>query len=144
MFKTLSYIVGNPTKSKLVDFRRFRNFMEYISAITAVCTASTALETDFSNKSYHDTLRRRFDLLQDTLAQVTAGLSDINHPHVLSPLRRNVRQGDSRKYGNGIACFSLWLLLISVLKKKLPYWSMFFKYYSDRTYRNHHNNACRQ
>ena len=72
-----------------------------VSAITAVSTASSALQTDFSSKSYHGTLKRRFDLLQDTLAQVTAGLSDINHPHVLSPLRRNVRQGDNRKYDKG-------------------------------------------
>ena len=65
-----------------------------ISAITAVRGAGSNLEADFTNKSYQDTLKKRFNLLQDTLAQVKAGLSDLNHPHMLSPLRQNVRRRD--------------------------------------------------
>lgn len=77
----------------------FRNgLMVYIKqlrkAITAVRGAGSNLEADFTNKSYQDTLKKRFNLLQDTLAQVKAGLSDLNHPHMLSPLRRNVRRRD--------------------------------------------------
>ena len=64
--------------------------------------AGTSLEMDFTNNSYHDTLKRRFDLLQDTLAQVKAGLSELNHPHVLSPLRRNARKSVSVTEDKGI------------------------------------------
>ncbi|XP_053407384.1 uncharacterized protein LOC123547184 isoform X2 [Mercenaria mercenaria] len=60
-------------------------------AITAVRTSGGNVSSEFTNKLHQNTLRRRFDLLQDSLTKVKAGLSDSNHPHVLSPLRRNVR-----------------------------------------------------
>lgn len=63
-------------------------------AITAVRTAGGHVSAEFTNKLHQETLRRRFDLLQDSLAKVKAGLSDSNHPHILSSLRRNVRGQD--------------------------------------------------
>ncbi|XP_052773013.1 uncharacterized protein LOC128211918 isoform X1 [Mya arenaria] len=59
--------------------------------ITSVRLAGENLLSDPVSPAYRDMLRRRFEQLQEALARVKAGLNEANHPHVLSPLRRNVR-----------------------------------------------------
>ncbi|KAH3787332.1 uncharacterized protein LOC127842268 isoform X2 [Dreissena polymorpha] len=61
-------------------------------AITGVRIAGENILQDFSSDLYKGVLHKRFDQLQDALARVKAGLSDTNHPRILSPLRRDVRR----------------------------------------------------
>ncbi|KAL4231611.1 hypothetical protein ACF0H5_009191 [Mactra antiquata] len=59
--------------------------------IAGVQTAGDNVKIDLSDKHFQDLLRKRFTQLQDSLIKLKSGLNDSNHPHVLSPLRRNVR-----------------------------------------------------
>lgn len=44
-------------------------------------------------------LKKRFDQLQEALGKVKAGLTQANHPHILSPLRMNVRNKPPKQLG---------------------------------------------
>ena len=108
-----------------LGYQKFLTFIHDFdfSAITAVRSTATSIEADFTNSSHHDTLKRRFNLLQDTLAQVKSGLSELNQPHVLSPLRRNARRKgassieDKGNFGRRSFVAITWLLASDSLKQ---------------------------
>ncbi|XP_060073578.1 uncharacterized protein LOC132553356 [Ylistrum balloti] len=106
--KTLRGVVGRSRRvaqfaERIVDHSRdplYRNGLQsYIKqlqrAIKGVRAAGGNITTTPSNPSSVDTLKRRFKLLVDCVKQVRAGLTDDNHPDILSPVRHQARQHDT-------------------------------------------------
>ncbi|OWF53522.1 uncharacterized protein LOC110446295 isoform X2 [Mizuhopecten yessoensis] len=86
-------------------------------AIKGVRAAGGNITVNPSNPPYIDTLKRRFKLLIDCVKQVRAGLTDDNHPDILSPIRHQARQhseveekgnlGRSRHFESGYGTMGL-------------------------------------
>ncbi|XP_069113867.1 uncharacterized protein [Argopecten irradians] len=64
-------------------------------AIKGVRAAGGNITANLSNLSSLETLKKRFKLLIDCVKQVRAGLTDDNHPDILSPVRHQARQHEA-------------------------------------------------
>lgn len=54
--------------------------------------ANSNLMSDRGNKAFAETFQKRLEQVLDRVQQVTSGLSEYNHPSILSPQRKNLRQ----------------------------------------------------
>lgn len=54
--------------------------------------ANSNLLSDRGNKAFAETFQKRLEQVLDRVQQVTSGLSEYNHPSILSPQRKNLRQ----------------------------------------------------
>lgn len=64
----------------------------YCIAVNGLRAANSNLMSDRGNKAFAETFQKRLEQVLDRVQQVTSGLSEYNHPSILSPQRKNLRQ----------------------------------------------------
>lgn len=67
-------------------------FISYCIAVNGLRAANSNLVSDRGNRAFAETFQKRLDQVLDRVQQVTSGLSEDNHPSILSPQRKNLRQ----------------------------------------------------
>lgn len=61
-------------------------------AVNGLRAANSNLVSDRGNRAFAETFQKRLEQVLDRVQQVTSGLSEDNHPSILSPQRKNLRQ----------------------------------------------------